>query len=230
MSWGFGRSNQAQQAKLAKRAPSGPLQDYLSTPLPVPATPLAQARLLAIDIETTGLDPARDQILSVGFVPVDGPTITLSGASQLLVRPSTDVGESARFHGLTDDALTAGVSLSDALAAILGALSGRVLLAHHAAIETGFLSAACQRVYGASVHFAVVDTIALQFGLLSRGFDDEPPKGSLRLWAARGQYGLPHYAAHEALTDALACAELYLAQIAELQAGHPLPLKAVLKN
>ena len=230
MSWGFGRSNQAQQAKLAKRAPSGPLQDYLSTPLPVPATPLAQARLLAIDIETTGLDPARDQILSVGFVPVDGPTITLSGASQLLVRPSTDVGESARFHGLTDDALTAGVSLPDALAAILGALSGRVLLAHHAAIETGFLITACQRVYGAPVHFGVVDTMALQFGLLSRGFDDEPPKGSLRLWTARGQYGLPHYAAHEALTDALACAELYLAQIAELQAGHPLTLKAVLKK
>ena len=58
---------------------------------------------------------------------------------------------------------------------------------------------------------------ALQFGLLSRGFDDEPPKGSLRLWTARGQYGLPHYPAHQALTDALACAELYLAQTAELR-------------
>lgn len=230
MSWGFGRSTQVQQAKLAKRAPSGPLQDYLRTPLPVPATPLAQAGLLAVDIETTGLDPDRDQILSIGFVPVDGPAITLSGAGQFLVRPSTDVGESARFHGLTDDALTTGVPLPDALAALLGVLSGRVLLAHHAAIETEFLNSACQRVYGASVHFAVVDTMALQFGLLSRGFADEPPTGSLRLWAARGQYGLPHYAAHEALTDALACAELYLAQIAELQAGHALTLKAVLKS
>jgi len=183
---------------------------------------------LALDLETTGLDPARDQILSIGFVPVDGVAIALGGAGQLLVRPTTQVGESARFHGLTDDALTTGVGLPEALAATLAALSGRVLLAHHAAIETGFLGRACRDIYQASIHFAVVDTMALQFALLSRGFDDEPPQGSLRLWAARGQYGLPHYAAHEALTDALACAELYLAQIAELQAGRSLTLKAVL--
>ena len=52
------------------------------------------------------------------------------------------------------------------------------------------------------------------------------------MWAARGQYGLPRYAAHAALTDALACAELYLAQVAELQAAtsKPRTLKSVLKD
>ena len=43
----------------------------------------------------------------------------------------------------------------------------------------------------------------------------------MRLWTARERRGLPVYRAHEALTDALACAELYLAQRAELEAQSP---------
>ena len=35
--------------------------------------------------------------------------------------------------------------------------------------------------------------------------------GSLRLHSCRQRYGLPHYPAHDALTDAVATAELLLA-------------------
>ena len=217
------------RSRLAERVPPGGLRDYLATPAPDAGTPLGELPLLAVDIETTGLDPAEDQVLSVGFVPVDGETIRLAGAVQVLVRPSGEVGDSARFHGLTDDALAPGIDLADALETVFGALAGRVLLAHHAAIETGFLARACESIHGVRPPFTVVDTMSLQFALLSQGFDDEPPQGSLRLWAARGQYGLPRYAAHAALTDALACAELYLAQVAELQATKPRTLKSVVK-
>ena len=219
-----------QRSALADRVPPGALRDYLTTPPPDPATPLRAARLLAIDMETTGLDPVTDQLLSVGFVPVDGELIILSGATEILIRPQGDVGESARYHGLTDDALRSGVGLAEALERVLAALTGRVLLAHHAAIETGFLAQACDVLYGVRPSFDVVDTMSLQFALLTQGYDDEPPQGSLRLWAARGQYGLPRYAAHAALTDALACAELYLAQAAELQATRPRTLKSLLKG
>lgn len=222
----FGRSRSA----LARQAPPGALRNYLSTPPADPSTPLAAVRLLAIDMETTGLDPETDQLLSVGFVPVDGELIQLSGAAEILVRPDGEVGESARFHGLTDDALLPGIALGEAIDRVLEALTGRVLLAHHAAIETGFLARACEKLHGVRPSFDVVDTMSLQFALLSQGYDDEPPQGSLRLWSARGQYGLPRYAAHAALTDALACAELYLAQASELQATRPRTLKAVLKN
>lgn len=222
----FGGSRTAR----ADRVPPGPLRDYLNTPAPDAATPLAGVRLLAVDVETTGLDPAKDQVLSIGFVPVDGDRIELAGAGQVLVRPSGEVGDSARFHGLTDDALIPGVGLAEAMDVLFAALAGRVLLAHHAAIETGFLGRACEQLYGVRPPFTVVDTMSLQFGLLSQGFDDEPPPGSLRLWAARSQYGLPRYAAHAALTDALACAELYLAQAAELQATGPRTLKSLAKG
>ena len=199
----------------------GPLHDYLSVPFPAPGTPVDELRLLAVDIETTGLDARSDRLLSVGFVPVDGGDIVLGGAGRVLVRAGSEVGQSATVHGLTDDELARGVPLPDAVAAVLEALAGRALLAHFARVETGFLSAACERLWGTGMPCVAVDTMELERGLVETGWGSEPDAGALRLWTARGRRGLPVYKAHEALTDALACAELYLAQRAELAARSP---------
>jgi DNA polymerase-3 subunit epsilon len=210
---------------------TGPLHGYLSVPSPDPGTPVDELRLLAVDVETTGLDPRSDRLLSVGFVPVDGGEIVLGGARRVLVRDgAADVGQSATVHGLTDDELADGMPLPDAVAALLDALAGRALLAHFARVETGFLSGACERLWGVGMPCVVVDTMALERGLLGAGWGREPDAGTLRLWTARERRGLPVYTAHEALTDALACAELYLAQRAELAAspGTPLTLRHVM--
>ena len=210
------RSAEDRRAALVDRVPEGILRDYLSAPLPSPTTPVAQLRLLAVDLETTGLQPGRDSVVAVGFVPVQGGRVQLAGARQFVVRPPGDVGQSARFHGLTDDVVAAGSALEGVLAEVLGALRGCVLLAHHADLEVGFLSAACEQLLGGPLPCAVVDTMALEERLTRHRWPEEPPPGSMRLGAARGRRGLPRYRAHDALTDAVACAELYLAQVAEL--------------
>lgn len=227
--FGFGgrRGAGRRRARLADRAPSGPIRDYLREPGPDPRTDASELPLLALDLETTGLDPRSDHILSVGFLPLDGLSIDLSGARQLLCRADAEVGQSAAVHGITDDALTAGVALSEVLEEVARALTGRVLLAHHAAIETEFLSTASERVFGVPLPVDAVDTMELQARVLrSHGGEDLPP-GALRLATARAHLGLPRYAAHEALTDALACAELYLAQVARLGGGQPMTLRAL---
>lgn len=220
------RSPDDRRRKLLARAPEGPLRTYLEHPLPDPTTPVDDLRLLAIDVETTGLDPTVHRLLSIGFVPVNGRSIDLSGARRLLIRqgagPGPGVGESATIHGLTDDQLSVGLTLAETLAITLDALAGRVLLAHYTDMEEGFLGAACERAFGTAPVFSSVDTMHLQYLLLTQGFDDEPPRDALRLWGARQRYGLPVYKAHEALTDALACAELYLALIEEPGTGSSL--------
>lgn len=219
------RSAASRRARAAARVPEGPVRDFLETPPPGGDTPLADLPLLAIDVETTGLDPRTDRVLSVGFVPVDGERIVLAGAGTMLVRPDDDaaddgVGQSAVLHGITDDAVAAGVSTTDALDAVFTALTGRVLLAHFARIEVDFLGALCQRHLGARPPVLVVDTLELHHRILTggvdMGFSTPPTAGEMRLWAARERYGLPRYRAHDAMVDALACAELYLAQTREL--------------
>ncbi len=199
----------------AARAARGPLADYYRATVQDGRTPASELRLLAIDAETTGLDASKDALLSIGFVPVDGATIVLGGARDLVMRGAS-VGQSATIHGLTDDVVASGVPREEAVAAALAALAGRVLLAHFVQIEVEFLSRACIEFFGAPLVTPTIDTMMLHRRIITPGFHDEPRRDDLRLWNARARYGLPVYGAHQASTDALACAELYLAQVAEL--------------
>lgn len=180
--------------------------------------------LLAVDLETTGLSPDRDRVLAVGWVPVDGTRIDLSGARRHLVRHH-EPGEAVTIHGLTHDDLLTGRPLAEVLTELEGALAGRVLLAHHAPFDVAFLDAAFRAVGEPRALPPAVCTLELERRLLAR--HGEIPRGALRLWRARERRGLPPAKAHDALGDALACAELYLAQVAELGSGRALRLRDV---
>ena len=153
----------------------------------------------------------------------------LAGAQEVLVRPppGIDVGASATVHRLTDDAVAAAPTLGDVLPDLLAALEARVLLAHHAPIELGFLKRAAREAYGARLPLTAVDTMALQHQLVL-GQHAEISPGSLRLNEARQHFGLPRYPAHRALIDAVATGELLLAQVAELE--HRLGREPVLSD
>ncbi|AGA90089.1 DNA polymerase III epsilon subunit-like 3'-5' exonuclease [Thioflavicoccus mobilis 8321] len=211
-----------------RRTPPGPLRDYLATPFPDPACDYRDAELLAVDLETTGLDPRRDQILSIGYVRIGTTRIDLSSARHHTIRIDHAIPEaSAIIHQITDDQAARGENLGDAMKAFLTALAGRVMIAHHAHIERTFLNAACRRLYGRGLFTLVADTQLLA----RRGFERRniPYKAAdLRLHALGERYNLPRYDAHNALSDALAAAELFLAQAAYRDNGHGLPLKAFL--
>jgi DNA polymerase-3 subunit epsilon len=216
--WPWRRGPEARRVRALRTAPPGPLHDYLSVPVPEDGAPLAELPLLAIDLETTGLDPRRDRVLSVGFVPVDGHRIRLGGARHLIVRDEAGVGQSATVHGLTDDVVAGGVPFDEVVAEVLAALRGRALLAHFARIETGFLDAACRLRWGQGLPCVVVDTLELERRAHANPWGPPADVGGLRLFRARERRGLPQYKAHHALVDALACGELYLTQVAELEA------------
>lgn len=214
--------------RAARRAPDGPLRRFLETPTPDPDTPLEELSLLAVDVETTGLDSRHDRVLAVGFVPIDGDRIDLGGAGSMVVRPDhrpgdddDGVGQSATVHGLTDDRVAAGADVVDVLDRVFTALTGRILVAHYSPIEVDFLGALCRRTYGVRPPLESVDTLELHRRVLGggvdMGFTADPSPERLRLWGARERYGLPRYRAHDPLVDALACAELYLAQVSELR-------------
>ena len=211
MRWPFRKSN----AALADKVPDGGLRRYLATPAPPRDTAIEDLALLALDFETTGLDPKRDRILSAGMVDVAGLSIPLGSAKNFLVNSGDGVGQSAVIHQLTDDELLAsGIPVAAAIDAVFDRLTGRVLLAHHTAVEIGFLNSAVARLYGLDIEIPAIDTLRL--GQRALGDHEDHPPDALRLWRLRRRSALPTYRGHDAVVDALACAELYLALAQEL--------------
>lgn len=199
-----------------RRATEAPLHEFLAASLPAPHTPLEQCELVALDLETTGLNPTRDAILSIGLVPITHMGIRLSGAWYSVLRAESPLpAGSVVIHGITDQAAAQGALLEHVLPQVLELLKGRVLVAHGAGTEIGFLNAACRRVYGGPFITPAIDTQRLAERLLRRR-QAALPSGALRLFNLRARYNLPRYAAHNALSDALAAAELFLALAADI--------------
>jgi DNA polymerase-3 subunit epsilon len=208
-SWRLG----LQRRRLRKKIRDNPLAVFLATPEPSPSTTFADAELVCLDIETTGLDAASAEMLSIGWVLVRNGRVDLGSAETYVVRPSGEVGDSAIIHGLTDTFVEAGDPLSTALEKTLRALCGRVLVVHHAGLDKALLDRLCLQQYGGRLPVPVIDTMELERLRLSRRHHLEE-RQSLRLGDLRRFYGLPHYAAHDCLIDAIATAELLLAIVA----------------
>ncbi|WED20571.1 3'-5' exonuclease [Vibrio sp. JC009] len=185
-----------------------------------PETPLSQIRFVALDFETTGLDPDKDDIISIGLVPFTLNRIYLNQAKHWIVSPSQPLEEeSVIIHGITHSDIVDAPDLTRILEQVLESLAGHVVVAHFRKIERNFLDKALKERIGEGMLFPIVDTMEVEAeiqkkrtqGIVNRLKGTRPL--SVRLAKSRARYGLPVYSAHHALTDAIATAELLQAQI-----------------
>lgn len=205
--------------QLASSAKHPLLQQYYAGGVVSADTLIDDIPLMALDLETTGLDPSQHGIVSIGLVPVQGRRISSSMAQQWLVKPRFPLTDSSvKIHRITDSLLLDAPDLLAVLPQFLAAIRGKILLVHCAQIERQFLAAALQARLGEPIYFPVIDTMALEAKIhrakpLSwwQRFR-KVRQVSIRLADSRARYNLPPYLPHHAVTDALACAELFLAQ------------------
>jgi len=178
--------------------------------------PWRDSRLCVVDIETTGLDLARDEVVSIGVAEVAGGRVTSSRFYQV-VRPERPISEaSMRVHALTATELADAPSFGEVLPRLRAFIGEAVIVAHAAWIERAFLDRAL-RPYGERVPDRLVDTAALarHLGLAAPG----PTEPSLELLCQ--QLGLPAYLPHHALGDAVTTAQLLLVLASRIEAAEP---------
>jgi len=169
----------------------------------------------SLDLETGGLDTKTSPILAVGMVPVRGGMIRLRESYRTLVRPEQGgliAPVSVQAHQLVWREVREAPPLGDVLPEIDRRLREGVLLVHGAEIDVAFLRRDFRRMDGTWPSPRIVDTMRL----LVRNAQLKDPCLSrdvlaLNLSLARAEYGLPEYQAHDALADAVATAELFLA-------------------
>jgi len=198
---------------VARRATSASLAALLEAPRPPLRAHWRDTEWLALDIETTSLHADRATLVSIGWVPVSHARLVLSDAMHLLVSGGDPVGQSATVHRVTDTSRGAGIPLHDALEQLWIAAANRIPLFHGAALDIAVLDRLATQLFGAPWMPWHADTLALERRRLERG-NRVVRQGELSLAAVRERYGLPSLTAHHALADALATAELFLAQCA----------------
>lgn len=187
-----------------------------------PAGLLGQQRLVVLDLETTGLEPRHDRVLSIGAVAIQGRDVLLGDSFEaLLYVPDHAPAEATVVHGITPALVRQGEEPAEAWLRFLRYLGDAWLLAFHADFDRSFLQQACQQHLGVKSEHQFLDLADLAPMLMpAAGL----PRGSLEQWL--DQAGIAVHARHQAIFDALATAELALWLLARLPADTPLPVLA----
>lgn len=204
---------------LSRRPTTEAARAYAAAPAPRRDLGWREVPWAVVDLETTGLDPRRDEIVSFGVVPIDGGRIVAGRAVYGLVRPARDVpAESIVIHGIRPADLSQAPEPPQALAPLLDATAGRVLVAHAAWVERAFLRRAL-RPLRVRPREPIIDTVILG-RLLMHERDGVSPR-HLSLAALVSWLGLPAHRPHHALGDALTTAQAFLALASRLDADRP---------
>ena len=201
---------------------------YADADLPSGRTDWRAASWAVVDLETTGLDPATDEIIAIGVVPVDGGRARPGAALYRVVRPvRPPTAQSIRIHGIRPADLESAPPLGAILDELLAALTGRLLVAHAAFVERGFLEPALA-AHGVPLRGDIADTRALGRAWLSE-VDHGTVAPLLGLTELATRLGLPAHRPHHALGDALTTAQVFLALATHLEHRGRLAVKTVLQ-
>jgi DNA polymerase-3 subunit epsilon len=187
-----------------------------ATPLPAPHLSLdwRAAQFCVLDVETTGLDLRRDDIIAYGAAIVTHARIPCDRVAYGLVRPSRPVSVPAlTVHALRTADLAGAPTIDDVVGDLVSLLSNRVLVAHAAWVERAFLNRAL-RPHGLRLPRPTVDTAAL---LRACRLTGPRTGGEPNLEDAARRLGLPVHTPHHALGDAFTTAQVFLALATRLE-------------
>lgn len=199
MRWLPMRNARLSEAQLQRR-------DTLPPPQPMDNTPLDQARLVVVDLETSGLDTQRDQVLSIGAVVIEDGAIDMGSQYECtLYRADHKVTEAILIHGLAPSDIAQGMAPEDALLDFIEFAGESVMLAFHAAFDQRMLSRSLRRDLAFRLQHRFVDVAELAPLLCP---DARVGRGGLDDW--QRHFGLNNSQRHNAAADALATAEIAL--------------------
>jgi DNA polymerase-3 subunit epsilon len=164
---------------------------------------------IALDFETTSLDPERAEIVSIGAVRIQGNRLLTGEALTLKVQPPASLSaQSVVIHGLRHQDLQQGLTLEAALRLLLDFIGPRELVGYHIAYDLRILNLACQRLWGLTLPQRGIEVSRLYHDNLYRRYPDAAI--DLHLAAICQHLALPPLPAHDALSDAITAALIYL--------------------
>ncbi|MCO7188830.1 3'-5' exonuclease [Pseudoalteromonas sp. XMcav2-N-2] len=178
-----------------------------------------EADLVVLDLELTGLDPKRDEIVSAAWVEIRQGRVILNSARHVLNKEVHQLGQSPVIHGVDEQALQQGDTLRALLQQLGSLLEQRILVCHNALLDWGFIKRAFVHHDIETRPKLILDTMQIERDRLLRQ-GQTLTADCLTLSACRQRYGLPHASEHHALSDALSTAELLLAQNSQFGGAH----------
>ena len=165
--------------------------------------------VVVFDTETTGLNPKKDEILSIGAVIVKENKILTSQKFELFVKPTRDINEeSIKIHQIRNIDLQNGLESKEAILQFLQFIGSRPLVGYYIEFDTKMVNKYVKALLGISLPNEQIEVSGIyhdkKIKLIPDGTID------LRFDVMMKDLGLPIFGKHDALNDAVMTAMMYI--------------------
>ena len=169
---------------------------------------LEECDFVVLDTELTGLNPRRHEIISIGAVRVRNMRIVVGENFHTYVhavKPS--LNKNTLIHRITPEQLEVAPRLEEVLPKFIEFCGASVLIGHYLQLDLAFINKAVKKILGGRLQNPNIDCARLaqahlaypnRAGVKRISIDD-----TFQLPKLAREYGLPLFAPHDALEDAM---------------------------
>ena len=177
---------------------------------------------IALDLETTGIQPKTDAVIEIGAVRFHGNRTV--GTFCTLINPGRPIPpEASAVNGITDDMVAGSPSIETVLAELADFCGDLPLVAHNAPFDFKFLLAAVEKHRARAPKGVVLDSCALARIIF-------PGMFNYKLGTLVRHFGFPSGTFHRAEEDGVYCGLLFARIVEALEkAGQPASIHALLE-
>ena len=164
---------------------------------------------IVFDTETTGLNPKKDEILSIGAVKIKDNRILTSQTFEVYIKNSCEISsKSIEIHGIRpcdlEDAKTTEVAIKE----FLNFIGSRPLIGYYLEFDVSMINRYIKPMLGITLPNSMIEVSEIYFdktiALIPQGNID------LRFDTILQKCGVPDMGAHNAVNDAIMTAMIYL--------------------
>lgn len=187
------------------------LDAWRGLPKPDLSQALQASRYVVADVETSGLNPFRDSLISIGAVAISAGLIRFDQSFEVVLRQEapSDHGN-ILVHGIGGTTQVSGMNPADGLIGFLSFAGTAPLIGFHADFDRVVIARAIRKVLGFDPANVWLDVAVLAPALFA---ERAPSAHSLDEWMR--VFGIDNYARHDAVADALATAQLFQIVLAQ---------------
>jgi len=165
--------------------------------------------VVVFDCETTGLNPKKDDIISIGAVKIKGNKIMTNEALHLFVKQDKQIShESIAIHQIRHCDLEDAIPLKEAIEQFLYYIGNKTLVGYYLEFDVAMINKYLKPMMGITLPNRKEEVSAIYYDKKIPTI----PQGNINLGfeAIIDDLKLPKLQAHDALNDAIMTAMIYL--------------------
>ena len=164
---------------------------------------------ICLDCETSGLNPRKDEILSIGAVHIKGNKIVMRKTFNVFIKPSNHIAEeSIKIHQIRPIDLENGLDPQDAIYQLLDFIGSRPIVGYYIKFDVAIISKYTKKIIGIKLPNETIEVSSMYYKTRKRSSDYEFI--DLKFDTILKNLNIPALGKHDALNDAIMTSMMFL--------------------